>query len=242
MGVNMEKQERGGAVGIGIGERIKAVRGGRTIPEFADSLLIHKSTLIRYEKEESYPDAKLILKFCEKENINPNWLLTGNGPKSRWAVDLDSLHNMLRKTFKKKFSVSSKEEASSFCEKTKIGLSPEVLLSYLSGEVMISGEALKKICELSGMDSDFIENSASYTIGPWQGNTTLQFDRPITLDRSILLRVLSRVENFIEIEGLHIDQNKKAHLVVWLYENIMDGVFEVEDIKSQLKRIAGLIE
>ena len=238
----MEKQEKGGTADVGIGGRIKAVRGGRTIPEFADSLLIHKSTLIRYEKEESYPDAKLILKLCEQENINPNWLLTGNGPKSRWAVDLDSLHNILRKSFKKKFSVSSKEESSSFCEKTKIGISPEVLLSYLSGEVIISGEALKKICELSGVDSDFLENSASYTSGQGLGIASLEFGRPITLDRSILLKVLLKVENFVEIENISIEQNKKAHLVVWLYENIMDGVFEVEDIKSQLKRIAGLIE
>ena len=227
---------------IGIGRRIKAVRGGRTIPEFADSLLIHKSTLIRYEKEESYPDAKLILKFCEQENINPNWLLTGNGPKGRWAISIDSLHNKLREVFKEKFSISSKEDAYSFCEKMNLEISPEILLSYLSGDVFVSGKVFEKFCELLEFDSDYLENIHFCTNGRLSENFSTGDGPSATLDRSIFLEVLSKVENFIESEGLRIDKNKKSHLLIYLYENIIDGVFDIEDIRNQLIRIAPLFE
>ncbi len=65
----------------GIGERIREIRANSSLPAFAENLGVHKSTLSRYEKEESYPDAPFIMKLCNQFDTDPNWLLTGEGPK-----------------------------------------------------------------------------------------------------------------------------------------------------------------
>ena len=61
-----------------IGSRIAQVRASLTQGKFADSLGIHKNTLIRYEKGERLPDSSLLLRICERYNVDPGWLLTGN--------------------------------------------------------------------------------------------------------------------------------------------------------------------
>lgn len=63
-----------------IGERIKIVRGEESLPAFAERFGVHKNTLIRYEKGESQPDAAFLKKICDKFNVHPTWLLTGEGP------------------------------------------------------------------------------------------------------------------------------------------------------------------
>ena len=61
----------------GIGARIAQVRHHLTQIKFADSLGIHKNTLIRYEKEKRLPDAALLIRICEQYGVDPTWLLTG---------------------------------------------------------------------------------------------------------------------------------------------------------------------
>jgi transcriptional regulator with XRE-family HTH domain len=61
----------------GIGARIAQVRHHLTQTKFADSLGIHKNTLIRYEKEKRLPDAALLRRICEQYGVDPTWLLTG---------------------------------------------------------------------------------------------------------------------------------------------------------------------
>jgi transcriptional regulator with XRE-family HTH domain len=61
----------------GIGARISQVRHHLTQTKFADSLGIHKNTLIRYEKEKRLPDAALLIRICEQYGVDPTWLLTG---------------------------------------------------------------------------------------------------------------------------------------------------------------------
>lgn len=61
----------------GIGFRISQVRGRLTQAEFAQSLGVHKNTLIRYEKEERLPDSALLMRICERYEVNPGWLLMG---------------------------------------------------------------------------------------------------------------------------------------------------------------------
>lgn len=72
----MEKQ--GDAQGFG--ERIRKVRGGKSLTEFAAGFGIHKNTLARYEKGDGLPDGAFLAKLCEVYRINPAWILTGEGP------------------------------------------------------------------------------------------------------------------------------------------------------------------
>lgn len=61
----------------GIGARISQVRSRITQGKFADSLGIHKNTLIRYEKEERLPDSEFLTRIYEIYGVDPTWLLTG---------------------------------------------------------------------------------------------------------------------------------------------------------------------
>jgi transcriptional regulator with XRE-family HTH domain len=61
----------------GIGARITQIRSRMTQGKFADSLGIHKNTLIRYEKEERLPDSELLTRIYEVYGVDPTWLLTG---------------------------------------------------------------------------------------------------------------------------------------------------------------------
>jgi len=63
---------------IEIGKRITEIRGKKTLPEFAATLGIARSTLIRYEKGDRLPDADFICKFCEVYDLDTNWFLTGH--------------------------------------------------------------------------------------------------------------------------------------------------------------------
>ena len=62
---------------LGIGKRIREARGHTPLTIFAQSLDVHKNTVIRWEKEENYPDIKLVRMMCETYHIDPAWLIMG---------------------------------------------------------------------------------------------------------------------------------------------------------------------
>ncbi len=63
-----------------IGERIRHLRGRSRLTEFATRFKIHKSTLTRYEKGETQPDASFLRQLCSEFGVSPAWLLLGEGP------------------------------------------------------------------------------------------------------------------------------------------------------------------
>jgi len=64
----------------GLGRRLQDVRGNESLDSFAQRLEVHRNTLFRYEKGESYPDARIIYMLRMKFDVNPDWLITGEGP------------------------------------------------------------------------------------------------------------------------------------------------------------------
>ena len=64
----------------GLGRRLQDVRGNESLDSFAQQLEVHRNTLFRYEKGESYPDARIIYMLRMKFDVNPDWLITGEGP------------------------------------------------------------------------------------------------------------------------------------------------------------------
>jgi len=65
----------------GIGQRISTIRAGLSQSEFAESIMVHKNTISRYERELTVPDAEALARICERYSVNPVWLLTGSGPR-----------------------------------------------------------------------------------------------------------------------------------------------------------------
>jgi transcriptional regulator with XRE-family HTH domain len=64
-----------------LGERIRELRGTLSIGEFSDMFSIHRNTLPAYENGKTSPNAKFLTALCEKYNVQPNWLLMGEGTK-----------------------------------------------------------------------------------------------------------------------------------------------------------------
>jgi transcriptional regulator with XRE-family HTH domain len=72
----------------GIGARITQVRSRITQGKFADSLGIHKNTLLRYEKGERLPDSEVLTRLYKIYGADPAWLLTGEYKLPRATGDL----------------------------------------------------------------------------------------------------------------------------------------------------------
>lgn len=66
---------------MGLGERIKSLRGETSVTEFSRRFGIHRNTLPRYESGIRIPDADFIVNVCTTFQVHTDWLLTGNGPK-----------------------------------------------------------------------------------------------------------------------------------------------------------------
>ena len=69
------------------GERLKIVRGNIPQEDFAKLLDVHKNTLGRFEREEGKPNIEELQKIVSAlPDINPTWLLTGEGDMKRDAA------------------------------------------------------------------------------------------------------------------------------------------------------------
>lgn len=64
---------------MGLGERLKELRGEQSVAEFCRQFGIHRNTLPRYEDGKRTPDADFIAALCKHYNVNPAWLLLGEG-------------------------------------------------------------------------------------------------------------------------------------------------------------------
>lgn len=62
-----------------IGNRLKEIRGDRTMESFASLLRSTKQNISRYEKDFVLPGVEFLTNLSKAENININWLLTGEG-------------------------------------------------------------------------------------------------------------------------------------------------------------------
>nr|WP_320050243.1 LexA family transcriptional regulator [uncultured Desulfuromonas sp.] len=60
-----------------IGERLRFLRGKERLPDFATRFGVSKSTLGRYEKGISQPDAGFLTRICQQLLVCPQWLLMG---------------------------------------------------------------------------------------------------------------------------------------------------------------------
>lgn len=93
----------------GVISRIKTIKGLRHDHEVAELLGLTKTAFAERKRRDSIPRDKLAL-FCERESINMNWLLTGEGvretareapaqigivrePKLDYIIDVIRAHN-----------------------------------------------------------------------------------------------------------------------------------------------------
>lgn len=73
---------------VGLGERIRQVRGTRTQREFA---LLHGTSqgyISDLERDRAQPSFNFLFSLMDRDNISLDWLLTGNGSQHRTLAGL----------------------------------------------------------------------------------------------------------------------------------------------------------
>ncbi len=90
-----------GAASSTLGQRIRQARGTLSQPEFATKLGVHFNTVSRHERDAHNVPADLLIKICHEFEVEPRWLLLGQGPMQRGAggagaPDLRRLRDVVR--------------------------------------------------------------------------------------------------------------------------------------------------
>ena len=62
-------------------ERLRYVRGNLSREDFAEAIGVHKNTVGRYERGQSEPELSVISRICSKFEVDPKWLISGEGIK-----------------------------------------------------------------------------------------------------------------------------------------------------------------
>ena len=65
---------------MSIGERIKSLRGNENQSTFGNRFGRSRNTIMRYETGKNAPDADFAADLCREYNVEPTWLLLGQGP------------------------------------------------------------------------------------------------------------------------------------------------------------------
>ena len=70
------------------GERFRQIRkmAGLSQEEFRVVLSVSRQTINAYENDRQRPTMDMMEKVCERQNINPSWLLTGAGDSKKGAT------------------------------------------------------------------------------------------------------------------------------------------------------------
>lgn len=74
---------------MNIGERIKTARGSLSQGEFAEAIGVSKAAIGGYERGQQTPGATVIASICERFDVEPRWLLLGQGPMRREEQEID---------------------------------------------------------------------------------------------------------------------------------------------------------
>lgn len=79
-----------------VGERIRKIRGNLSQTVFAKELGLDRQSIARYESGERVIDANVIFNLMVKFNIDPNWLLAGQGNAPELTSDEQELLTLFR--------------------------------------------------------------------------------------------------------------------------------------------------
>lgn len=79
---------------MSIGERLKSIREPTSREAFCEIVGVSKNTIVNYEKGSRTPDAEFLNRIVSLHpEINPAWLLTGEGPRERGPLVNDELRH-----------------------------------------------------------------------------------------------------------------------------------------------------
>ncbi|MDD2468711.1 MAG: helix-turn-helix transcriptional regulator [Desulfobulbus sp.] len=229
----------------GIGDRISKIRGRMSIPKFAEMNDVHKSTVIRYEKEETYPDAKFIVDFCNRFFLNPNWLLTGEGPRRVLpaAIELSPEMNELRQNIRSARSAHSTayfaylggDTREPYAFKTTIGF--DLLEEFIDkGTYLPTNKELEDLCKLGCYDFNLVKHDCDLDEQDENGPVRAK-NKYGVLDVSILKEIFETIDMASKNYGKELPADKKAVLVAMIYEEVIKDEKHLVDIPGRAAKL-----
>lgn len=218
---------------MSVGERIKLIRGSVRQDAFSVKVGVHLNTVGRWERDQSTPDAADLNKILAAyPDINPTWLLTGEGEMRRGGSLLP--HVNFATVGKKIREVRGELTPSQFIEKLGVILTEERLLDIEAGKIEPGYGLLNLIC------SDF-EVSGSWLVGDTADMSGDETDKG-GVDLKLLDFAIMAVDSldFMKNENEPpMTSQKKAFLSTRLYEHLRKKGFDWEK-ESPLEEIIRL--
>ncbi len=222
---------------IGIGERIKYLRGDESLPTFAEKLGVHKNTLARYEKEKGLPDVAFVLKLCNivnDEDVTPSWLIEGDGPNP--APPYSEAHEELRDRIK---PLGDLMIATEQVKGRGLSISPQNIVGYVNGSYLPTDKELHEICYAYNYFDEWVTSHRK----PQQVSGVL-FTKGSSENRiykaDVMLRVLVVTEECLSDVKFSLSPEKKAELITIIYEEVYDTNLEGKPLLERVFRLLKL--
>ncbi len=233
----------------GLGNRIRLVRDRESIPSFAAKLGVHESTLTRYEKAKSLPDALFLFNLVKNYNVDLHWLLFEEGSRIRLPVSLtlSQAHIALRDRLNSSLLTGGWGQLI-----TSTGISRDTIRSYSSGKDTPTEEELARICEFFRWDfetgterKDWFTDTEREVIKPLgeiigEEVEIRDFLKASTNIDNIRL-ILETVEEQVIEKKLTLPPKKKSLIFALVYAATLTGSLSTEEIKEKIIQLAELV-
>ena len=182
-----------------IAKRIKHIRGRMTQEEFAHSLGVHRSSIVRYEKGVSNPTSEFLKAMCRYYDIRPAWLLMGNGPIKEPVVNKEVRKDMAERL--KKLIAGQNSIKFSLAN----GIDPLAMLGYLNGFMTPGVEHLIRIKRATDVTYDWLLEGK-------------KVHRTILFDRDLADEIFVKLDKELKRHKQRLSSETRAKIFTSLYE------------------------
>ena len=115
-------------------ERLRYVRGNLSRDDFADAIGVHKNTVGRYERGQSEPELSVISKICAKFNVDPKWLISGEGIAPN--VDDEQMVPLYTENGQRAYELRKRGEKDDIIIEQNISLLTDIIVNLIDDSVI----------------------------------------------------------------------------------------------------------
>ncbi|MBK5274583.1 MAG: helix-turn-helix domain-containing protein [Desulfuromonadales bacterium] len=221
--------------------------------KFSPMTGISKTTLVNYETGASSPTAEYLNKLLTMfPDINPSWLLTGEGELRReWVTVTKEIPNGFGRAKKLTFKIYpsfrqrlQKEMGGLDDRKPKwlakeSGVPIDTIIRFLLGEAIPTVDELIALSGALGVSEVWLAEGDNQKKS---GSAVKEGDRSATdnIVSDTIKYVIGEVEDYFEKNYLHLPSNKKAELIWLLYEELSDNRIKKEELTVYVDRLLKL--
>jgi transcriptional regulator with XRE-family HTH domain len=213
-----------------IGERLKEARGELSQVEFARLIGVTKNTVGRYERGEREPDIEYLTKTYKTLNINPTWLLTGDGPKT---LDDHEKHELSSEIFSdtigeriKHFRMNLRYKVGEFAK--IIGISQGSLSDIENSKTKPSADTLGSIVRHTDIEPNWLiagfgpMKKYTFKTGDGRPFPSLPYLDQDRIDYDLIWKVVDEIQfalNDLGMDPQDLLGDKRAYILILLYSD-----------------------